>query len=86
MDDSERDEILYRLDERTERIDGRLERVDERVHEQDEVIKDVHAKVGDDLLSLDQRVTRNTTILSAITLGLSTFVAAIVTKFHSLFP
>lgn len=31
MDDKERDEILYRLDERTKRVDDHLNRLDRRV-------------------------------------------------------
>ncbi|SEL18037.1 hypothetical protein [Haloferax larsenii] len=74
MDDSERDEILWRLDERTERMDARVERIDNRVTQQDEVIDD-----------LDQRVTRNTTILAGFTFGLSSLIATALGKLHALF-
>lgn len=84
MDDSERDEILYRLDERTARIDGRIERVHVRVSEQDELLRQTNKAVDASLGDLDRRVSRNTTILSAMTLGISTFVGAIITKFGAL--
>ncbi|QRV15035.1 hypothetical protein JMJ58_19330 [Haloterrigena salifodinae] len=74
MDDRERDEILWRLDERTERMDARVERIDGRVESQDEVIDD-----------LDQRVTRNTTVLAGITFGFSSFIVAVLGKIHAIF-
>lgn len=44
MDDSERDEILYRLDERTKRVDERLTQLDERVSENEEDIDVIAAR------------------------------------------
>jgi len=73
MDDRERDEILWRLDERTERIDGRIERINSRVTKQDEALED-----------LDDRVTRNTTILTGITFGVSTLIMALAGKITAL--
>ena len=70
MDDRERDEILWRLDERTERMDARVGRMADRQAAQDEAIND-----------LDDRVQRNTTILAGITFGLSSFIVAIMSKF-----
>ncbi|WP_200531616.1 MULTISPECIES: hypothetical protein [unclassified Halorubrum] len=74
MDDRERDEILWRLDERTERMDARVERIDNRQSENAEAIED-----------LDTRVTRNTTVLAGITFGLSSLLAAVIGKFNALF-
>ena len=74
MDDRERDEILWRLDERTERMDARVERIDNRQSENAEAIDD-----------LDARVTRNTTVLAGITFGLSTLVATAIGKLNALF-
>lgn len=73
MDDPERDEILWRLDERTERMDARVERMDDRQTQQDETLDD-----------LDKRVTRNTTVLAGITFGLSSLIGAVATKLNAL--
>ena len=47
MDQSERDELLYRLDERTERVDMHLRRIDERVEENSESIDRLEDIVSD---------------------------------------
>jgi len=86
MDERQRDEILWRLDERTERMDSRLERVNERVAAQDEKIEQVQSYVDDSVTDLDQRVTRNTTVLAGITFGLSTVVMTVIGKIHAILP
>lgn len=84
MDDKSRDEILWRLDERTARIDDRMERVDLRVAKQEEAISQVQSDFDETVDDLDRRVTRNTTVLAGITFGLSTFIATLLGKIHTL--
>lgn len=73
-------EILIRVDERTERIDQRIQRIEadaqylERNTEKQ--VSEIHAELS----SLDNRVRRNTMILSAITFGFSTVIGVIATK------
>lgn len=46
MDQNERDEILYRLDERTKKVDDHLERLDQRVAENEERIDELTTTVN----------------------------------------
>lgn len=70
MDEKERDEILYRLDERTKRVDDHLKRLDERVSE-----------VESELEKQDHRITQNESMLGtidrAVKFVLSTIVASV---------
>ena len=84
MDDKDRDEILWRLDERTERIDDRMERVDIRVTHQEEELSRIQSDFDEAVDDLDRRVTRNSTILTGITFGLSMVVVTIMGKLHTL--
>lgn len=59
MDEQERDEILYRLDERTERVDDHLKRLERRVGAAEEAL-DQH----------DERISSNEYSLSNIRAGL----------------
>jgi hypothetical protein len=78
--DDELREILIRVDERTESIDARLQRIEDDV---DYIERDLTDKIADVNLRVDEvdnRVRRNTVILSGMTLGLSTILGAIITK------
>lgn len=55
MEEKERDEILYRLDERTKRVDDHLNRLDERVSKNEQQIN-----------KNDDRITRNSSFLDTI--------------------
>ena len=72
MDDSERDEILWRVDERTARIDDRIDRIHNHVDANDDALNE-----------LDTRVRRNSMVLGAITFGLSTAIATLATKINA---
>lgn len=72
MKDSEKDEILWRLDERTARIDDRIDRIHDAVDANDEALTEI-----------DSRVQRNSIVLGAITFGLSSAIATLMTKLHA---
>jgi chaperonin cofactor prefoldin len=44
MDEQEKEEILYRLDERTKRVDNHLARLDNRVSENEDELRDLKSK------------------------------------------
>lgn len=79
MDDEETEEILYRLDERTEHIqrslDGLEERMDSRLSEQDQKIKDNRHKAE-----------RNSARLALGTWSVATVLSAIVAKITGVLP
>ena len=56
MDDNDRDEILWRLDERTARIDDRMERVSIRVTHQEEELSRIRSEFDETTDDLDRRV------------------------------
>lgn len=67
MDDKERDEILYRLDERTKRVDDHLNRLDKRVAQNEESIEDLHDEVqsnADDISTAKKVLGGLVTLLS----------------------
>jgi hypothetical protein len=73
MDDKEHDEILYRLDERTERVDEHLNRLEKNVAQNEASIDNIQSKVD-----------RNTTILGGvgtIFTAVSVWVADKVSRF-----
>lgn len=41
MDEQEKEEILYRLDERTERVDQNLDRLDDKVRKNEQEIRKI---------------------------------------------
>lgn len=47
MDEKERDEILYRLDEGTKRVEGHLNRIDSRLGEIEDTVDDHEARISD---------------------------------------
>lgn len=73
MDDSERDEILYRLDERTELIQTDVSEVKEKASLQDTAIRS------------NRRVARdNRKILNVMTFGIGSLVTAGIAKLGGL--
>lgn len=70
MDDQERDEILYRLDERMERIDGNLMRFERRLQAVEDVADDAYQQSDDNRQNINAFVK--------ITTGLGTFLTAVV--------
>lgn len=53
MDESEHDEILYRLDERTERVDNHLNRLDDIVRENEREIESIKQTSRDNRRDID---------------------------------
>ncbi|WP_330630672.1 hypothetical protein [Halocatena halophila] len=83
MPDDEEDEmaVWHRIDERTEQIDDRLGRMGGRMV----TIEDNIDKQDKRIDEIDKRSSRNQTILNAITFGISTTIAAILSKLGGLF-
>lgn len=69
MNQKERDELLYRLDERTERVDEAIERIDERIDEN-----------ANDIDDLQLKVRRNSTALGGIGTGLTAVLVWVADK------
>lgn len=46
MDEQEKEEILYRLDERTKRVDNHLARLDNRVSENEDELKELKSQTN----------------------------------------
>lgn len=78
-------ETLYRVDERTKRMDSRIERMEIRMGENHSSIytdfEEIHTQVED----IDNRVRRNSTILSGVTVGSATILTALMTKLAAVF-
>lgn len=70
MEDQERDEILYRLDERTERVDRHLKRLDRRVTAVENDVDDTRQ------IAQDNRDQLN--LASKALIGFGTFFTAVV--------
>lgn len=60
MNEPERDELLYRIDERTQAIDQKVTKINSRVSENEETID-----------GLQSKVKRNSTILGGIGTGVT---------------
>lgn len=82
MPDEDEDEmaVWHRIDERTEQIDDRLGRMGGRMGAIENNIKKQDERIDE----IDKRSSRNKTILSAITFGVSSFVAAVLSKLGGL--
>lgn len=74
MDDSEHEEILYRLDERTKRVDDHLNRLDRRLAEAEE-----------ELDHLDERVDENRNTLTILTKGAASIGTIITAGISGIF-
>lgn len=72
--------VWHRIDERTEQMNDRLERVDTRMYRIEDNIEEQDKRI--DLI--DQRSSQNRTILNAITFGVGSSVAVILTKLGGL--
>lgn len=72
MKEREKDEILYRIDERTEQIAERLER-----HEQ---IQTRHARHIDELQSNTQKNTSDIAVGKAIISGITAMIVALTAR------
>lgn len=77
MDEMEQEELLYRLDERTERIEQ------EHMRRLKEVERDV-AKNQAATESNEKRIQRNETHVKYMTGGISTLVGAVIAKLAGL--
>lgn len=53
MKESERDEILWRLDERTKKVDDHLERLDQRVEENEKQLDKHNNRITDNEATLE---------------------------------
>lgn len=73
MDDDEMEEILYRLDERTEMIDKKIEIQNEKIVAQRERLNKVEN------MSQDNRM-----IISGVTFGVGTFLTIVMGKLAGL--
>jgi uncharacterized protein YlxW (UPF0749 family) len=74
MDDDERDEILYRLDERTERVDETMNRLENRVAQNEDRI----SKVEDRVNSNTQYLHTAKGLLAALGTGLMAVIAKVL--------
>lgn len=83
MPDSDEDQmaVWHRIDERTEQIDERLGRMDVRMGDIETSIKNQDRRIDE----IDKLSSRNKTILGAITFGISTSIATILSKLSGLF-
>lgn len=70
MDDQERDEILYRLDERTERVDEHLSRLERRIGAVE--------NVADDAYDLADKNERQLGAFTKVAVGVGTFLTGLV--------
>jgi hypothetical protein len=70
MDENEREEILYRLDERTKRVDEKLSNFDDRISENRE-----------DIETNDERITANSGFLDTLWTGMKVAGAATLAAF-----
>lgn len=68
MDDSERDELLYRLDERTENVENAINDLRDHLSEQDEQVS-----------NNESRSRRNATLLNIVT-GVVAFTGTVVAE------
>ncbi|MFC7191862.1 hypothetical protein ACFQL7_20905 [Halocatena marina] len=75
-DDVEALSVWHRVDERTKRMDDRLGRIDEKIYRMEDQIIDHDRRMD----TVEQRVNRNTTILSAVTFGLASVLTFIIDK------
>jgi predicted nuclease with TOPRIM domain len=80
MEQDEIQEILYRLDERTARIDSRMERLDKEISKFEVRVEDKIHQFEDELSDLDKRVTRNSIVINAFTLGVASVATYFVTQ------
>lgn len=81
MDQKDRDEILWRLDERTKRVDDHLNRLDERLEEAESAISDNKENISDnsDSISLIKKTTRAAGVLiTAAISGIGAKVAGLL--------
>ena len=77
MDEKEKEEILYRIDERTEKIQQDISRVEMKQRKQDKKIDDLEAKT--------QKNTTNIKVGKAIMGVIGTAVAGVFAKIGGIF-
>jgi t-SNARE complex subunit (syntaxin) len=78
MKEDERDEILYRLDERTKRVDEHLNRLDERVEENEQTIDNIDSRLSD----AEKDVNTAKGVLAFLSAGVSAIIAKVLGFFR----
>lgn len=72
--------VWHRIDERTEQMDERLGRIDVRMYRIEDNIEEQDKRID----MIDQRSSRNRTIINAITFGLGSTITVLIGKLGGL--
>lgn len=78
MDERERDEILWRLDERTKRVDDHLNRLDKRMEDVEESVEQHDDRINDNENSIDTIMKAGGGAIGLVTTSLSALIAHVV--------